>query len=184
VPLLSPRVQSTHATTTSEFNALYLAHFRTVSDTAHRIIGVRALADEIAQDVLLGAWQSFDAYDSTLGSVGTYLRLIARRRAIDCLRSEMARSRRQLRLVPNQRDATEGQTAALGGIEQRLVWDALAKLPRNQRQPIVLAFFGGMRYRAIATHLDLPEGTVKSRIRTGMQALAVQLQSAAIHASH
>ncbi|MEO6375481.1 MAG: RNA polymerase sigma factor [Acidimicrobiales bacterium] len=161
----------------SDFNALYLAHYRPVSDVAHRIVGSRAVADEIAQEVLLKAWLSSDAYDPTRGSVATYLRVMARHRAIDWVRSNSARARREIELAPKQRDTVvDSQAAALAGIEQRLVWDALAKLPAERRQPIVLAFFGGMSYREVAVYLRLPEGTVKSRIRSGMQALSMHLQ--------
>ena len=164
------------AASASDFNAIYIAHYRSLSDTAHRIIGIRAIADEIAQEVLLKAWESFDAYDPTRGSVATYLRLMARHRAIDWVRSNSARSRRELHVLRNGSDRGAVHEPVSAALEQRAMWEALAKLPTEQRHPIVLAFYGGMSYREVATHLQLPEGTVKGRIRKGMQSLAARLQ--------
>jgi RNA polymerase sigma-70 factor (ECF subfamily) len=160
----------------SDFNEMYIAHYRPLSDTAHRIIGIRAIADEIAQEVLLKAWESFTAYDPARGSVAAYLRLMARHRAIDWVRSNSARSRRELHVLRSGSDRAAVHEPVATAVEQRVVWEALAKLPTEQRQPIVLAFYGGMSYREVATYLQLPEGTVKGRIRKGMQTLAAHLQ--------
>jgi RNA polymerase sigma factor (sigma-70 family) len=68
------------------------------------------------------------------------------------------------------------EIASENSVVHRAVWQALAELPANERQPIALAFFKGMTYRAVAEHLGLPESTVKSRIRRGMQVLTQALE--------
>ena len=156
------------------FHSMYLTHYKSVTDAARRVVGNAAIAEEIAQGGFMHVWQSFDAYDPTRGPVGSYLRVIARNRAVDSLRSTSAQARRELRLASSNRDDNDDHEA-LVRIEQRLVWQALAELPIINRQPIVLAHFGAMTYREVAAHLELPEGTVKSRIRLGMQLLSQQL---------
>ncbi|MEO5838328.1 MAG: sigma-70 family RNA polymerase sigma factor [Acidimicrobiales bacterium] len=160
----------------SSFDELYARYFSMVVDSAVRVVGVSAVAEEIAQEVLLGVWRRQD-FDPTRASLATYLKVLGHHRAVDSLRSTTAQARRDLRLVRDERkDVVTSDEPALASIEQTLVWEALAKLPQRQRQPIVLAFFGGMSYRHVAAHLDLPEGTIKSRIRKGMKTLAELLE--------
>lgn len=175
--MVSPRVANVDGVEASSFNSLYLAHFRALFDTAHRIIGNRQVSDQIAQAVLLDAWQSLPAIERAGGSVAGHLRMMTVQRTIDWARSNSTRSPRELRLV---QDPGADQESTVVADEQRLVWDALARLPTEQRQPIVLALYACMSYREIAAHLALSEVTVRERIRTGMQALAVQVRSTKI----
>ena len=158
----------------ASFSSIYTTHYKSVTDAARRVVGNPAIAEEIAQDVFMYVWQSFDSYDPTRGPVGPYLRVIARSRAIDSLRSINAQTRREHRLKSHRRNDNDDHET-LARIEQRLVWQALAELPAINRQPIVLAHFAAMTYRQVAAHLELPEGTVKSRIRLGFKLLSQQL---------
>ncbi|MBV8979665.1 MAG: sigma-70 family RNA polymerase sigma factor [Acidimicrobiia bacterium] len=148
---------------------------------ARRLLVDQALAEEVVQEVFLRLWTRPDRYDAERGSLRSYLLAQSHGRAVDMLRSETSRKRREER---------EARETAEGGydIEREVldlaigehVKEVLDKLPTDERQAIELAYFGGLTYRQVATRLDQPEGTVKSRIRNGLKRMRTDLVDAGI----
>ena len=161
----------------------YRRHAGAVFGLAKRVLGDRALAEEVVQEVFLRLWQQPDRFDADRGSLRSYLLAQSHGRAVDLLRSEGARRRRE------ERDARS--TAEAGYDLEHEVWDlavaehvreAMAELPDDERRAIELAYFGGLTYRQVADVLGAPEGTVKSRIRSGLRRLRGGLAQAGVGA--
>ena len=159
----------------------YRRHGGAVFALARRLLVDAALAEEVVQEVFLRLWSQPDRYDPDRGSLRSYLLAQSHGRAVDLLRSETSRRRREER---------EARATAEGGydIEREVldlavgehVKEVLQKLPAEERQAIELAYFGGFTYRQVATKLDQPEGTVKSRIRSGLRRMRADLVDAGI----
>ena len=159
----------------------YRRHGGAVHGLARRILADDTLAEEIVQEVFLRLWNQPDRFDPDRGSLRSYLLAQAHGRAVDLIRSESARRARE------ERDAQ--RTAEAGYDLEREVWDlevsdritrALGDLKEGERSAIVLAYFGGYTYREVATMLEEPEGTVKSRIRAGLTRLRGALAEAGV----
>jgi RNA polymerase sigma-70 factor (ECF subfamily) len=152
---------------------IYRRHGRGVYGLAMRVLNDTGLAEEIVQEVFLRLWNEPDRFDDRRGALRSFLYRQTHCRAVDRVRAEEARRRREER-DERQRDHPtidiEGEVWDLIRAEQ--VKDALARLNDGERAAINLAFFGGHTYREVAVLLDLPEGTVKSRIRIGLTKLA------------
>lgn len=134
-----------------------------------RVIRNPAMAEEVTQDVFLELWKQAARYDSAKGSPKSWAVTIAHRRAVDRVRSvESARNRdeRDARELPREHDVVVEEVTA--SLDRARVNDALLKLTESQREAVTLAYFGGHTYREVAVLLDLPEGTVKTRIRDGL----------------
>lgn len=159
----------------------YRRHGGAVFGLARRVTGSPALGEEVTQDVFLRLWNDPERFDPGRGSLRSFLLAQTHGRAVDLLRSEGARRRRE---------ETEARMAAEAGYDiDREVWDlavseqikaALDTLPVEERDAIELAYFGGHSYRQVAVMLETPEGTVKSRIRTGLKRLRAGLVTAGI----
>jgi RNA polymerase sigma-70 factor, ECF subfamily len=154
----------------------YRRHAGAVFALARRLLIDAAMAEEIVQEVFLRLWNSPEKFDHERGSLRSYLLAQCHGRAIDQLRSETSRKRREER---DARRTAEGgydlehEVVDLAVAEK--VRDALSALPAAEREVITLAYFGGHTYREVAVMLDQPEGTVKSRIRVGLQRLRGEL---------
>ncbi|GAC1314722.1 MAG: sigma-70 family RNA polymerase sigma factor [Acidimicrobiales bacterium] len=147
-------------------------HAGAVYALARRVLGDGTLAEEVVQEVFLKLWSAPDRYDPARGSLRSFLLAQSHGRAVDLLRSNSSRRRRE------EREAA--QSADAGYDIEREVWDlavadqlqeAVKLLPPEERKAIELAYFGGHTYREVATMLSQPEGTVKSRIRSGLKRL-------------
>lgn len=152
------------------FTELRRRHLSSVTAVARMILGNRSSCEDVVAEVFVGFWLAPEKFDAQRGTVLAYLRLMARGRSIDLVRSDTARRRRELTEdvgVPDH-DADAAMIDAEAAGEVRA---ALALLPVDERCPIELAFFRGMTYGAVAQRLGLPEGTVKSRIRRGLRRL-------------
>lgn len=151
-----------------------------------RILRSRGEAEEILQEVFLQVWQQAGVYRPSGLAPISWILLLARHRAIDRLRSEVCRNRRE-ELYEEQpardRAATPLGTARMEEREtlQQLEW-ALQELPKEQRTCIELAFFEGLTHRDIADRLRAPLGTVKSRIRAGLLGMKRALADAGLGA--
>jgi RNA polymerase sigma-70 factor (ECF subfamily) len=158
------------------FAELYDAIAPAVFGAVKRILRDSAMSEEVTQEVFVELWTSAARFDPSRGVVSTWAVTIARRRAIDRVRSEQSRRNRveQLgRRRPDVEDATDDMVVA--SLDAERVSRALAELPPDQRQIIQLAFIDGYSHSDIAEQLGLPLGTVKGRVRGGLQRLGGRL---------
>ncbi len=158
--------------------SLYDRYGDLVYTIAVRVVGDRDLAQEVLQDVFLRCWERADTFRPERGHVSGWLIGIARNRAVDLLRSgqHQARLREEFRSL----DDAEAEPNPTDPIEhlalRQAVKAALEALPSVQRRTIELAFYGGFTQAEIANVTATPLGTVKTRIRDGMQRLRSLLQ--------
>ena len=160
----------------SALAALFERHAAAIHGLAARLCG-SGQADEVVQEVFVRLWQRPERFDADRGTVLTFLRTDTHGRAVDLLRSNGARRNREL--VDFARQTPQGvavDDAAVGALFHDDVAKVIATLPRRERDPIVLAYFGGHTYREVAAMLKQPEGTIKSRIRAGLSRLRTGLQ--------
>ncbi|WP_436792791.1 sigma-70 family RNA polymerase sigma factor [Actinospongicola halichondriae] len=160
---------------------VYRRHAGAVFALSRRLLADRTLAEEIVQEVFLRLWNDPDRFDPQRGSLRSYLLAQCHGRSVDLIRSESSRRRRE------EKELT---LAAEAGYDlEREVWDlavsdrvknALRKLPDGEREAVLLAYFGGHTYREVADLLDTPEGTVKSRIRSGLKRMRGDLVAVGI----
>lgn len=139
-----------------------------VHGIATRIITEPSHAEEVAQDTFLALWRRPGAFDPQRGSLQTFLLGVARNKAIDLVRREESRRRtREALMMETEMNPTE--VGPESGMEERHeVQAALQQLSGVQREALVLAYFGGRTYREVATELNIPEGTAKTRLRDGL----------------
>lgn len=160
---------------------LYDRYSRLVYTIAFRILNSGPEAEDLTQEIFLNLWQK-QAYDPNRSSLGRFLSTITRNRAIDRVRASSNR-RRILKGLTPQGPSVEAfslpeEQASLGERSQR-VREALQTLPEKQRDLLWLAFYHGFSQSEIASHTNIPLGTVKSRIRQGLLKLKVTLQDLA-----
>jgi RNA polymerase sigma-70 factor (ECF subfamily) len=160
------------------FEVLYDRHVSAAYSLAYRMTGKPGVAQDVVQESFLSLWRSHMRYDHTRGSVRTWLLGIVRNRAIDVLRRSSPHDTRRAsdegieeRFEAPQRTDAE----VVRRDEAREVQAALQTLPPEQSHVIELAYFGGFTHTEIATMLDAPVGTIKGRMRLGLQKLHAQL---------
>ena len=162
---------------------LYRRHAGAVLALARRVLGDRDRAEEVVREVFLRLWRSPDTFDPQRGALRTYLRSQAHGRAIDILRSETARRQREerdARAEPSPAYDLEREVWVLTVAER--VRGALGALTAAERRAIELAYFGGRTYPEVAAALGEPEGTIKSRIRSGLGRMRTELVEAGVAA--
>jgi RNA polymerase sigma-70 factor (ECF subfamily) len=145
-----------------------------VRSTARRVVKDPALAEDVVQETFLALWSEPGRYDPARGSLAAFLTTVAHRRAIDVVRSEVARSNREQR-PPEPPPPADVEDEVWTRELSRTVRQGIQDLPDGEREAISLAYLSGLSYAAVAERLGLPEGTVKSRIRAGMRRLARSL---------
>jgi RNA polymerase sigma-70 factor, ECF subfamily len=159
---------------------LYDRYGKTLYALALAIVREPADAEEVVVDAFGQAWRQAGAFDPLRGSVGAWLATIARSRALDTVRARGRRARAHERAAQLSDEGIATPVAALGpdparsaerGEARRLVAQALAGLPEPQRVAIELAYFEGLSQSEIAARLAEPLGTVKTRMRAGMEKL-------------
>jgi RNA polymerase sigma-70 factor (ECF subfamily) len=160
------------------FEVVYARHATAAFSLAYRMMGRRGAAEDVVQEAFLSLWRSGARYDHTRGSVRTWVLGIVHHRAVDALRRSIRHDARRAsdegieeRFEAGER--TEVQAAHRE--EAAEVRTALAALPTEQGRAIELAYFGGFSHSEIATMLEMPIGTVKGRIRLGLDKLRGQL---------
>jgi RNA polymerase sigma-70 factor (ECF subfamily) len=161
------------------FEVVLERHADAAFSLAYRICGRRSVAEDIAQESFLALWRSGERYDRARGSVRTWTLGIVHNRAIDALRRSGTHDRRRASdegieetlEAPERTDDQAVENAVSSEIR-----GALGELPSDQRKVIELAYFGGFTHTEIASMLDTPVGTVKGRMRLGLQKLRSQLQ--------
>lgn len=154
----------------------YRRHAGAVFGLAKRLLTDHARAEEIVQEVFVRLWNEPNRYDPDRGTLRSFLLANAHGRAVDLIRSDVSRRQRE------EREAS--QTAEAGYDVAHEVWDlalashvrdAMGVLEGGERAAIELAYFGGLTYREVAVRLGDAEGTVKSRIRSGLKKLRSEL---------
>lgn len=156
---------------------------RKVFRVAYGVLRRTELAEDVTQEVFVRLWQRPERFDPSRGSLGGFLQLDAHGRSIDLLRSERSRAEREIkeqRLSSASSAPASIEEEVMKRISSAEVRDALERLRPEERSPIALAYFLGHSYRGVADLLGVPEGTVKSRIRTGMSRLREQLDTDAL----
>ncbi|HUQ82779.1 MAG TPA: sigma-70 family RNA polymerase sigma factor [Gemmatimonadaceae bacterium] len=152
---------------------------------ASAIVGERADAEEVVAEAFAQIWRSASAFDPSRGSVAAWVSTIARTRALDLVRSRKRRARvleeaavvtdegEMFVLAPSTESTDRGaELTETSAIVRR----SLADLPAPQRKVIELAYFGGLSQSEIAAQLSEPLGTVKTRMRAGMEKLRQALR--------
>lgn len=163
---------------------VFRRHGGAVFALAKRVVGDTGRAEEIVQEVFVRLWNQPERFDPERGSLRSFLLAQTHGRSVDLLRSDSARKGREEREV---------RAAAEAGYDlEREVWDmavaeqvreAVMGLPSDERRPIELAYFGGRTYREVAAELGAPEGTVKSRIRSGLKRMRAVLAETSVGAA-
>jgi RNA polymerase sigma-70 factor, ECF subfamily len=161
------------------FARLYDLVIPVVFGLIRRLLRDPSQSEEVTQEVMVEVWRTAPRYDPTQGSAMGWILTIARRRAIDRIRSEQAQRDRVERVAPGQieREHDQVSEAVLRSSDRGAVSHALATLGDLQREAIELAFFGGLTQSEIAGRLGVPLGTVKTRIRDGMLRLKETLST-------
>jgi len=161
------------------FEVLYDRHGGAAYSLAYRIVGDRAAAEEVTQEAFISVWRSGARFDATRGSVRSWLLSVVRNRAIDFLRSKAGKAPK---LDFDDEAALEQRPAAERTEEKALrretateVRGAIGNLPGEQAKVIELAYFGGFSHSEIAQILSLPMGTVKGRMRLGLEKIRGEL---------
>ena len=164
------------------FASLYDRYSSILFGLLIRILHSRTEAEDVLQEVFLQVWQQARSFDPARGRAFTWLATLARSRAIDRLRAVDSRERAAQRSAEDgQPVAAEGQGCAeeeaIRAERAEAVRAALAELPEEQRQVLVLAYLDGMSQSEIAAAKNQPLGTVKTRTRTGLKRLSEALRS-------
>jgi len=145
-----------------------------------RILNSREEAEDILQEVFVQVWRRAKDFDEKRGRPFTWLVTLARSRAIDRLRQLGARQRLATGAAQDQEQTesvSDALTDAVRAEQQAVVRRAMAQLPEEQRTTLLLAYFDGLTQSEIASKLNAPLGTVKTRMRSGMIKLRALLGS-------
>jgi RNA polymerase sigma-70 factor, ECF subfamily len=162
---------------TDALSVLYDRYGRLVYSLAFQMMGDVAAAEEVTQDVFFRIWEKAHTYRADQARVSTWITSITRYRSIDLLRrrgtrpdhTSLAWDDLPLNVTPVAAGDPENMTEL--SLLQKRVRDAIATLPAEQKKALALAYFKGLTHREIAELLGNPLGTVKTRIRAGMQKL-------------
>ncbi len=156
------------------FEVILERHADAAFSLAYRMCGRRSLAEDVAQESFLSLWRSAARYDRARGSVRTWTLGIVHNRAIDALRRTSVHDRRRASddAMEHELEAPERtDVQAMSNAASEEIRVALGELPSEQRHVIELAYFGGFTHTEIASMLDTPIGTVKGRMRLGLEKL-------------
>ena len=154
------------------FEVLYDRHGKVAWSLAFRLLGDREAAEDLVQEAFLAVWNGASGYSQAKGSVRTWVLSILHHRAVDRLRQGAASRRRQEALeqvAMIEPAAPDAADVALARVEATQVQSALADVPGDQLEVLRLAYYGGYTHHEIAGMLSLPLGTVKSRMRLGLE---------------
>ncbi|MEO5723425.1 MAG: ECF RNA polymerase sigma factor SigK [Ilumatobacteraceae bacterium] len=151
------------------FAELYDLVSPAVYGVTKRVVRNSAQAEEVAQEVMVELWRTAARYDPARGSVFTWVMTLAHRRSVDRVRAEESHVRRDERVQESApMESADVADEVLVEFDRARVLRAMDQLTEAQRQSIELAFFGGHTHAEISVLVDLPLGTVKTRIRDGL----------------
>jgi RNA polymerase sigma-70 factor (ECF subfamily) len=156
------------------FETIYDRHGGAAFSLAYRMVGNRTVAEDVAQEAFLSIWRSRVRYQRDRGSVRSWVLGIVHHRGIDALRRNQVHDRRRASAegieerfeAPERTDLEVARRDEAGSVRA-----AIRELPDNQGQVIQLAYFGGFTHAQIAEMLQMPIGTVKGRMRLGLEKL-------------
>ena len=150
--------------------SLYDRYGRLAYGLAFRILNDRSAAEDAVQDAFLAVWRNAAGFDTSRGSLRNWLLSIVRNRAIDRLRGN-ARIHREVQLESVERAAEvpDAWQAVAVDLERKQIREGFAELPDAQRRTLELAYFGGYTHVEIASRMQVPLGTVKGRMRIGLE---------------
>src|SRR4051812_47329341 len=160
------------------FELLYDRHGGPAFSLAYRMAGERVAGEDIVQEAFLSIWRSRLRYEPNRGSVRTWVLGIVHHGGIDALRRNLVHERRRATAegLEERQEAPERTDVEVARREEaRHVQSALETLPEEQRRTIELAYFGGFSHSQIAEMLETPIGTVKGRMRLGLEKMRRQL---------
>ena len=163
---LVEEAKDTHA-----FATLYDRHSRAAFSLAYRMMGERQAAEDLTQESFLKLWRAAGSYRSERGSVRTWLLSIVHNQGIDQLRSIASRRRTQqkVELSAPTSEASEAFLESWRNSQREQVREAMKALPKEQLKVLELAYYSGYTHVEIAELLEVPLGTVKGRMRLGLQ---------------
>ena len=160
------------------FDTLVQEHTPLAYTVALRVVGDASVAEDVVQESFLSVWRQAESFDSRRGSLRTWLLTVVRNRAIDRIRAERSRPTSSaadldsMTWLPGDADVWADVARSLDGEEIR---SSLRRLPDEQRATIELAYFGGLTHLEIAQKMSVPLGTVKGRMRIGLQKMRTDL---------
>jgi RNA polymerase sigma-70 factor, ECF subfamily len=161
------------------FELVYERHADAAFSLAYRMCGARGVAEDVVQEAFISLWRSGARYDRRRGSVRTWILGIVHNRAIDGLRRSLVHDRRRAsdeglaeRFEAPERTEAEAERRE----DAASVRAALEELPPEQSRVIELAYFGGFTHSEIAEMLEAPIGTVKGRMRLGLEKMRSTLE--------
>ena len=161
--------------------ALYTRYASSVYSLAMFMLRQEALAEEATQDIFLNIWLKASSYKSDRGEPRAWIMSVAHHKIVDVIRTRRRALNvtdpgdyETLDLLPSGQISTEEEVER--NLERERILNALAKIPPNQRQVIMMAYFGGYSQSEMAQMLQQPLGTVKTRVRLAMQKLRISLE--------
>ena len=170
-------------TSTSSFASAYRDHYALALSAAHRVLGDRAAAEDVVQDVFTTLWRDPRKFDPKRGNLPGYVAMMARSRAVDRVRSRNAGSaavdRLAVREAAREDDLETPAEVAVRREDAGRVLAAVAELPAAQRDAVLMAYGRGLSTAEIAQAAGVPLGTAKSRLRLGLQRTRQAVASAA-----
>lgn len=150
------------------FAALFDRTAAIVYGTVLRVLRDPAQSEEVAQEAYLEVWRTAARFDPRRGSAVAWVSTIAHHRAVDRVRAERATIERERRVLPAAVAYDQVVESAHANLEHERVRRCLSALTDLQREAVVLAYYGGYTYREVAMLLDVPTGTLKTRMRDGL----------------
>ncbi|HET7421838.1 MAG TPA: sigma-70 family RNA polymerase sigma factor [Candidatus Dormibacteraeota bacterium] len=161
----------------SALGELYDRYGALAYSLAMRILDDSGKAEDVVQEAFVKLWNGAARFDESRGSLRAWLTTAVRNRSIDMLRGRSQHERRELALKPDVSAAGAGpDEEAAGSLERAAVRAALAELPEEQRQAVMLAYFGGFTQAEIAELAGVPLSTVKGRMRLALEKLGAYLK--------
>ncbi|MGO2031543.1 MAG: sigma-70 family RNA polymerase sigma factor [Glutamicibacter ardleyensis] len=160
------------------FDSLYAELSPVVYGISVRLIRNSAQASEVAQEVMLEIWNNAHQYSPGTGSIYAWASTIARRRTIDRIRSEEARTTREDRNFTVDREVAQIDDDLMAQVDSEQVRNCLGTLTDKEKQTVIDTYYGGSTYAQVAERRQIPLATVKSRIRSALQRLKTCLEVA------
>jgi RNA polymerase sigma-70 factor (ECF subfamily) len=178
-------VQAVQRREIEAFEELFDRHHRLCLAVAYKVLGDASLSEDVTQEAFLGLWRQPDSYQAARGSLRTWLLSVVRHRAIDLTRgAAYKREKVALEDAAHLHASSDVWEQVSQRLDKARIKAAVDTLPDEQKDAILMAFFGGYTYQEIAEKIGAPLGTVKGRIRLGMNKLRALLDDPAQGVSH